>query len=150
MEHDKFDSETEKAIQQRVQQEIEKIADNPDAVIVAYQRKLQRTQEEVEALRPKADFADTVMESDDWAEMAQVSKLIGRKGWGRNKTFQLLRDRKVLRYNNEPYQQYVERGYFKVVEQHFPNPVTGETMINKKTVVSQRGIDFIRRIIDEV
>lgn len=139
----------ESALEQRVQQEIEKIADNPDAVIAAYAKKLQRAQEENEAIRPYAEFGEAVMMSDDWSEMSQVAKLLARKGWGRNNTFSLLRERGVLRYNNEPYQQYVERGYFKVVEQHFQNPQTGETMISKKPVVSQRGIDFIRRIIDE-
>jgi len=149
VDRDLFDDEIERAIQKRVEAEIQRIADNPDAVIAAYAKKLQQRESEIEALIPKADFADAVMQSDDWAEMSQVAKLLARKGWGRNNTFALLRERSVLRYNNEPYQQYVERGYFKVVEQHFQNPQTGETMINKKTVVSQRGIDFIRRIIDE-
>ena len=146
---DIFEASIEMAVQERMKKELEKIADNPDAVIAAYAKKLQRAQEELESIRPYSEFAITVMQSDDWSEMAQVSKLLARKGWGRNNTFQLLRERGVLRYNNEPYQQYVERGYFKVVEQHFQNPNSGETMINKKTVVSQRGIDFIRRIIDE-
>jgi hypothetical protein len=42
----------------------------------------------------------------------------------------------------------VERGYFKTIEQVFENPY-GETMINRKTMVSQRGVDFIRRLIAE-
>jgi anti-repressor protein len=147
-ERDMFEDEIERAVQRRVESELQKIADNPDAVIAAYAKKLQQREAEIESLIPKADFADAVMQSGDWAEMAQVSKLLARKGWGRNNTFSLLRERGILRYNNEPYQQYVERGYFKVVEQHFQNPQSGETMINKKTVVSQRGIDFIRRIID--
>ena len=140
----------EERLEKYREQELAKIIDNPDMIIAAYSKKLQRAQEENEAMRPLCEFAETVMQSDDWSEMSQVSKLLARKGWGRNKTFELLRGRSVLRYNNEPYQQYVERGYFKIVEQHFNNPNTGDVMINKKTVVSQRGIDFIRKIIDEV
>jgi len=150
---DLFQEEFEKQLQIRVQKELERIADNPDAVIAAYAKKLQQTQQSMDYMRkelePKADFYDTVTQSEDWCEMSQVSKLIGYKGWGRNKVFQFLRDRGILRYNNEPYQNYVERGYFKLVEQHFENPQTGETMINKKPVVSQKGIDFIRRLISE-
>jgi anti-repressor protein len=149
-EQDIFDVEIEKRVQLLLRQEIERFANNPDRVIEAYQQKLRQKEAEIEALIPKADFADAVMQSDDWSEMTSVAKLLARKGWGRNNTFALLRERSILRYNNEPYQQYVERGYFKVVEQHFQNPQTGETLISKKTVVSQRGIDFVRRLIDEV
>ena len=144
-----FDDPFEREVQKRLQQEIEKLSDNPDAVIAAYSAKVAKLQGEIDSMAPLVDFAETVMQSDDWSEMSTVSKLVGRKGWGRNNVFGLLRDRGVLRYNNEPYQSYVERGYFKVVEQHWQNPNTGETMVSKKTVVSQRGIDFIRRMIDE-
>jgi phage antirepressor YoqD-like protein len=144
--------ELEKQVEIRLKAEIEKLADNPDAVIAAYAKKLEQTERAMEYLRqelqPKADFYDTVTQSDDWAEMSQVSKLIAVKGWGRNKVFSLLRERGILRYNNEPYQQYVERGYFKVVEQYVYLP-NMETLINKKTVVSQKGIDFVRKIIME-
>jgi anti-repressor protein len=111
---------------------------------------LSEVRSELNAVKPKIEFAETVMQSKDWSDMASVAKLIGYKGRGRNTIFDILRERKILRHNNEPYQRYVEPGYFKVVEQHWENPKTGETMVRKKTVVSQRGIDFIRRILNEV
>ena len=153
MEKDLFEAQVEVEVEKRVKRELERIADDPNQVIAAYALKLQQQQEETEAMRlaltPKADFADAVMMADDWSEMSTVAKLLAQPGFGRNKIFLLLRERQVLRYNNEPYQQYVERGHMKIVEQHWDNPRTGEVMISKKTVVSQKGIDFIRRMIDE-
>ena len=137
-------------VERRVKEEIQKLADNPQAVIAAYAARVHQLEVERDAMEPKADFYDTVTQTDEWEEMATVAKLLAHKGMGRNNIFQLLRDRQVLRYNNEPYQQYVERGYFKTVEQHWTNPATSEVIISKKTVVSQKGLDFVRKILEEV
>jgi len=107
---------------------------------------VQKLERENEALIPARDFYEAVTESDDWMEMSAVVKVLAYKGWGRNNVFKLLKDRQILRYNNEPYQRYVESGYFKTIEQTFTNPY-GETMINRKTMVSQKGLDFIRKLI---
>lgn len=53
--------------------------------------------------------------------------------------FQKLRDKGVLNSNNIPYQKYINCGYFKVVE---INTLAG---IKLKTVVFQKGLDFIRK-----
>jgi phage antirepressor YoqD-like protein len=103
---------------------------------------------QVEELKPKAAFYDAVANSDDWMEMSAAVKLLAIKGWGRNKTFQLLRKKGVLRGNNEPYQDYVDQGCFKIIEQKYDNPKTLEIMINRKPVISQKGVDFIRKIIE--
>lgn len=139
----------EKQIELRVQQELEKILNNPKAVIAAYQKELANAESLIEILRPKADFYNAVTMSDDWMEMSAAVKLLAVKGFGRNKTFEFLRNRGVFRANNEPYQDYVDREYFKVVEQVFKIPGSYDTMINRKTVVSQKGLDFLRKIIKE-
>ncbi|WP_176121907.1 phage antirepressor KilAC domain-containing protein, partial [Clostridium beijerinckii] len=77
-----------------------------------------------------------------------VAKVLGIRRMGRNRLFALLRDKKVLDKNNIPYQQYVDLGYFRVLEQKYSVP-SGETKINIKTMVFQKGIDFILRKIRE-
>ena len=109
---------------------------------------LQAKTRELEALAPVKAFYDAVTESDDWMEMSAAVKVLGFKQWGRNKVFRLLREREILRDNNEPYQKYVERGYFKTIEQVY-EPVPGKIKINRKTLVSQRGLDCIRKLIVE-
>jgi phage antirepressor YoqD-like protein len=111
---------------------------------------IQSREREIEALVPVKAFYKAVTESDDWMEMAAAVKVLAIPGYGRNNTFALLRDRQILRHNgNEPYQQYVERGLFKSIEQIFENSY-GETMINRKPMVSQKGLDFIRKLVTGV
>jgi phage antirepressor YoqD-like protein len=146
-----MNADMDKKIEELVTVEVERRLSDPAYLrdtVVRLTEALQSRERELEALAPVKDFYERVTESDDWMEMAAAVKVLAYKGWGRNKVFELLRDRQILRYNNEPYQQYVERGYFKTVEQTFETAY-GETMINRKTMVSQRGLDFIRRLIME-
>ncbi len=107
---------------------------------------IQKLQNVISDMKPKAEFYDLVTDSKDMIEMSEVAKVIGIQNLGRNKLFDLLRKTKILRSNNEPYQAYVDRGYFKLIEQKVELPY-GEIMINRKTVVSQKGIEFINKII---
>ena len=95
--------------------------------------------------KPKVEFFDTVANSKTALPMDRVAKVLNM-GIGRNKLFEILRDKKILDRNNIPYQTYVDRGYFRVVEQKYTKP-TGETVVTTKTLVYQRGIDYIRRIV---
>ena len=90
---------------------------------------------------PKVEFYDEVTESGDYKDMAEVAQVLKKKGFGRNNLFALLRGKGIFKKNNQPYQEYVERGYFRLVEQSYK--VNGETKINLKAVVSQRGLEFI-------
>lgn len=89
---------------------------------------------------------DRVNNADDWHDMTTIAKALNYKGFGRNKIFNFLRASNVLRYNNEPYQQFIDRGYFKVILLSFIQ--NGKTETKPKTVVSNKGLDFIRRQLD--
>lgn len=96
---------------------------------------------------PKVEFYEQVTGSSDTVDMAQAAKVLNMK-IGRNKLFELLRNKKVLQSNNQPYQTYIDRGYFRMVESKYQKP-SGDTHINIKTVVYQRGLDYIRKLIKE-
>lgn len=98
-------------------------------------------------LKPKADFFDAVTDSKDAIPMADVAKVLDM-GIGRNKLFEFLRSRNILMSDNRPYQKYVDAGYFRVVEQKYDKGY-GEIGINIKTLVFQKGIDYIRRKLKE-
>jgi prophage antirepressor-like protein len=115
------------------------------AVIVA-QNVIAQKDKLISEMKPKAEFFDTVASSKTAIPMDQVAKVIGKKGIGRNKLFAILRDKRILDRGNIPYQEYVDRGYFRVVEQKYTTP-NGETHINIKTLVYQKGVDYIRRLI---
>lgn len=101
---------------------------------------------QIEKNKPKVEFFDAVAGSKDSIEMGQVAKVLGIKGLGRNKLFELLRENKVLQRDNIPYQKYVDSGYFRVLEQKYTVP-SGETKVNIKTMVFQKGVDYIRKLV---
>lgn len=97
-------------------------------------------------LEPKAEFYDAVTGSKDTIDIGEASKVLGIPGYGRNNLFAFLREKGVLQDNNQPYQTYIDRGYFRTIETKYIEK-DGTEHINIKTVVYQKGLDFIRKII---
>jgi anti-repressor protein len=100
---------------------------------------------QIEEMTPKADFFDAVTESTDTIDIGSLAKVLNL-GIGRTKLFQVLREKKVLMRNNTPFQEYIDRSYFRVVETKFNKP-DGSVHINLKTVVFQKGVDGIRKLL---
>lgn len=94
-------------------------------------------------LTPKAEFYDAVTGSSDAVDIGSAAKVLNL-GIGRTKLFQFLRDEKILQKNNQPYQQFIDAGHFRVIESSYTKP-DGSTHISLKTVVYQKGIDLIRK-----
>ncbi|TAH55184.1 MAG: phage antirepressor Ant [Treponema sp.] len=109
---------------------------------------ISRKTKQIEELKPKAEFFDQVTSSKDAIDMREAAKVLNIKGIGRNNLFQFLRDERIFMENNTPFQAYIDRGYFRVIESKWTAP-DGETHISFKTVVYQRGLDFIRRRLGE-
>lgn len=99
--------------------------------------------EDNKRMKPKEEFFDAVTDSTDAVDMKDAANAL-HMGIGRNNLFKFLREQKILTENNRPYQQYIDRGYFRVIEQKYDKGY-GETGINIKTVVYQKGVDYIRK-----
>lgn len=108
---------------------------------------INRLKADMEHMKPKVAFFDAVTDSKDAISMADVAKVLNF-GKGRNTLFKILRKEKILMKDNRPYQEYVDRGFFRVVEQKFDKGY-GEVGINIKTLVFQKGVDYIRRILEK-
>lgn len=96
---------------------------------------------------PKVDFYDSVANSESLLTFEKVAKLIAKKGLGRNKMIGWLRDLKLLRKTdsgNVPYQQYVNKGYFKLVES--TRVINGYERVFTTTYVTQKGLDYILKL----
>ena len=102
----------------------------------------------IEIDKPKVEFYEQVTGSSATVSMATVAKVLNVPGYGRNRLFAFLREKKVLNRQNAPFQRYVDLGWFRQVETKFQKP-DGETCINVKTVVFQRGVDGIRRLLEK-
>jgi len=104
--------------------------------------KMEALEKENKMLLPKAEFFDAVTDSKTAISIGEVAKVLDM-GIGQNKLFAFLREQKILDRQNIPYQEYIDRGYFRIVEQKYE--VHGEVRINIKTLVFQKGIDWIRK-----
>lgn len=109
--------------------------------------------EELEGARPKAEFYDHVTESDHVMSMGEAAKVLNFRNIGAVNLFEKLRAERILGWTsrdwNVPYQRYIDRGWFRVVERTYRLP-TGEQKISTKTVVTQKGLAGIRRKLIEI
>lgn len=117
-----------------------------NALIVA-QNIISQKDRQIEEMKPKADFFDAVADSKTAISMNEVAKVLNIKGYGRNNLFEFLRENKVLDRWNVPYQRYVDNGWFRVIEQHYQK--NGEPIVTTKTLVYQKGVDGIRKMIEK-
>ena len=115
---------------------------------VAAEDECDRLRQENKALRPKADFYDRVTDTGVSFSLGETAKLLAIPGLGRNTLIQFLRDEGILMANNVAKQRYIDRGYFHVVQRDFYGP-DGALRIKAATRVREKGIDFIRRRLDE-
>ncbi len=118
------------------------------AVLVA-QSVINKQNTKISQLQSKADFFDAVTESEDTFDMLTVAKILNFKGVGRNTLFIILRNEKILMQDNQPYQKYIDKGWFRVIESRFIKP-NGDVCINTKTVVYQKGVDGIFKLMNKL
>lgn len=111
----------------------------------AYADEVERRQAlEAENLKmlPKAEFHDRVTASEGVMTMEAAAKELGT---GRNRLFRDLREKKILKSNNLPMQEYLDRGYFRVVQ----NPLRfgGEDKPYAQTMVTGKGLAYLSRLL---
>lgn len=110
------------------------------------QEQIEAQQKRLEMQQPKVDFFDAVAESKTAIDIKAVANTLHFKNIGRNKLFEILRNKKILMGNNLPYQKYVDCGYFRTIEQKYTT--SDGVKINIKTLVYQKGMDFIRKTLN--
>lgn len=108
------------------------------------QRVIDDKTKQITEMKPKADFYDTVANTESLFSMADVAKTLDM-GLGRNKLFAFLRDKGILDKDNHPYQKYVDAGYLRLIENHCK--AGDNDVVYKCTYVKQKGIDYIRKIL---
>lgn len=104
-----------------------------------------------EEMKPKAEFYDVVANSENWLSMQDVANIINLKRYGRNNLFKFLVKNEILVDSRTPYRRFVEACYFKVIESPYEYYMKGnkekKSGINTKVVVSQRGLDYIVKLL---
>jgi phage regulatory protein, rha family len=122
-----------------------------EALFLAYQQaeRIEKLEEQAKLNAPKVDFYNDVTGSDTTAEIGTVAKVLNFKSVGRNTLFDILRRQGILQRDNMPFQTYVDRGYFRVVESKWNAP-NGDVKVNYKTVVYQKGIEYISKVLRDL
>ena len=123
------------------------------ALLVA-QRTLEKKNKEleeknklIEKQKPKAEFYDEIIDSTTVIGMKEVADILNVKGYGRNNLFKFLREKGILNRKNEPYRKYIEQGLFEIKESRYI--VDDEVRIKPTTYVTQKGLDYIRKILNK-
>lgn len=72
----------------------------------------------MQADSPKVEFATQIIESKGTISIGDFAKAVSKRGYliGRNTMFAWMRESKILDKNNIPYQNYMNEGYFEVIE----------------------------------
>jgi phage antirepressor YoqD-like protein len=102
---------------------------------------------EVADLKPKAQFHDAVMASDDVTQLAVACQVL-EFPFGRNTLFQRLRNKGVLisggERHNLPKQRYIEQGLFTVKESSYLDE-DKQVHVRFTTYATQKGLDWLMR-----
>lgn len=110
----------------------------------------QLAEQTIEKQKPLVDFANQVSDTTDLIDMKTMAKLLKDENLniGRNRLFEFLRMKGILMKDNQPYQQYVDAGYFKVNEYTYTNSF-GQTKTNRQTFVTGKGQLYITKKVKE-
>lgn len=111
------------------------------ALLLGYVDQVQASQAALEAMTPKADFHDAIAEAKDAQTIQAAAKALG---FGPNRFFKLLRDKRVLMENNLPYQAHLDAGRFRVVERTFED--RNGIHIHARTLVTGKGLIYLQQL----
>lgn len=141
--------------------EVEKKANKPlsfeemaKQTILLADKRIRELENKIESDKPKVLIANTLLSSENTLDVEMFAKaLFDESGvnLGRNKLFKWFRDNGFLNDKNRPYQQFIDRGYFKLKEGTYINQATNEPQIYFQLRITTKGqMYFANRLIDEV
>jgi len=108
-----------------------------------------KLEQKIEEDKDKVSFAEQIEVSDNSILIGQFAKIDGR--YGQNKLFSILRNKGVLmdtgNRKNEPYQQFMDRGYFEVKET--AQEVNGTVYTRRTTMLTGKGQTWLKKCLDK-
>lgn len=110
-----------------------------------YKEMAEKAQAKVLELQPKAEFAEAISDSEDLLIMGDVCKVLGLK-YGCITLYKHLVTLGVLNQQHIPYQEFVNRGYFKLCENKITDSY-GKTHVTITTKVYQKGVKYIMELL---
>jgi phage antirepressor YoqD-like protein len=120
----------------------------PDNYISALEQLLeskkeeQRLRLEAEANKDKVEFADQLLDTTNAIDFKTAAKAM-HLDFGRNTLFAKCRELGLIDRNNQPYQEFIDKGYFVLMETSYLHPKTGDRILTTKTLVTAKGQQFL-------
>lgn len=95
--------------------------------------------QQIQSNKPLVDFAKSVGNASNAIPIGSFAKLLCDENIniGQNRLFKWFKENKFLMQNNQPYQEMIQKGYFKIIEQTYQTPY-GER-ISVKTLITGKG-----------
>lgn len=104
--------------------------------------KVEAQKQTIAIMEPKAEFHDAVAVAENCQEVGEVARVLNT---GRNRLFKWMREQKILIPDTRlPYQEFVDAGYFRVIEQTWESN-GGDTNITTKTLVTGKGLLWLQK-----
>jgi anti-repressor protein len=111
-------------------------------LLLQYSEKVIELDAKIAADAPKVRFAEIIRAVDGVCHIGEFCKTLKI---GRNKMFRLLKADKILMGSRMPYQKYIDKGYFSVIEQKPYTNSKGETHVTFTTMVTGAGQVFLAK-----
>lgn len=114
-------------------------------------RIIEKQSKQIEEEKPLVEFAEHVTDSTNAIDVSELAKIANKEhiNIGRNRLMQWLRDNGYIMSNqghkNQPYQQYINLGLFKVVEYTYKTPYGMQTGF-KTLVTGKSQVYFIEKL----
>lgn len=106
--------------------------------------------ETIEEQKPMVEFVNHVTSSSDTVDIGELAKIIKNEkiDIGRNRLFKWLRENKILMNNNLPYQIYLTRDWFNVIETT-KDTAYGTKVFSKVLVTGKGQVGIIEKLRKE-
>ncbi len=96
---------------------------------------------------PRIEFINKLLGSKSCVDLDMITQVIKFHRLSNTDLYKILRSHHILDDNNQPYQEYCDRKYFRVVESKVV--ASGSVITSNRTYVYKSGIAFIEKILTE-
>lgn len=132
--------ECEKVVLQKKPQELSRL--EILTLALEAEKKVIELQEKIDTDKPKVEFAEQLLSATNSLDFGTSCKAM-QLPFGRNKMFEICRNLGFLMHNNQPYQSYIDQGFFTLLETSFIHPKSGDRVLTTKTMITTKGQNWL-------
>ncbi len=109
-------------------------------------KQIEYQNEQIEVMTPKAEYYDQLIGSDELCDGEMAAKTLRTS---RNRLYTFLKQRGVITKSNLPMQLYIDKDYMRIKNTPY-NDVFGNPKMSCKIMFTQKGIQYIRMMFNEL